>query len=92
MRPPETMPHGTTLRPVVGGFRIDRPGRETYGRIFVRLRRDRTAWYAACDAWDGFTWTRDKTITRPTIDELENEIRRYVVGLDNHARACTCPQ
>jgi phosphodiesterase/alkaline phosphatase D-like protein len=50
-----------------------------------------TWWRAQCDAWDGYTWTRDRVIARPTIAELEQAIREYVVGLDNHAHACGQP-
>ena len=93
MRPPEVFEHGTILRSIQGGFRIQRPGRETYGRIFVRLVNGAHAtwWRATCDGWDGYTWNRDRTIARPTIAELEAAIRDYVAGLDRHARACQLP-
>jgi hypothetical protein len=87
LHPSTTLPHGTIFRPVPNGFRLQRPDGSTLGRIFVRLRRDRSKWYAACDAWDGFTWTRDRFIQRPTIAELESAIREYANQLDNHAHA-----
>jgi len=93
MRPAETFPYGTTLRHVAGGYRIHRPDRHSYGRVFVRLVNGQAGqwWRARCDAWDGFAWRRDRTIARPTLDELEEAVRDYVQGLDNHARACELP-
>jgi hypothetical protein len=91
LHPSTTLPHGTIFRPVPNGFRLQRPDRSTLGRIAVRKRKDGTAWYAACDAWDGFTWTRDRFIQRPTIAELEAAIREYANQLDNHAHAIQMP-
>lgn len=91
MRPAETLPHGTTIRPTSGGYRLHRPDRYSYGRIAVGLRKDGTGWYARCDAWDGYTWTRDRFMICPTIDQLEAAIREYAIRLDNHAHACSSP-
>lgn len=87
MRPPETFPHGTTLHSVHGGFRIRRPDRFSYGRIFVHAKRyyHATEWRATCDAWNGYTWLRDQVMRRPTIAELEQAVRDYVARLDHHA-------
>jgi hypothetical protein len=91
LHPATTLPHGTIFRPVPNGFRLQRPDRSTLGRIAVRKRKDGTAWYAVCDGWDGYTWTRDRFISRPTIDQLEAAIREYAINLDNHAHACSSP-
>lgn len=85
MRPPETFPHGTTLHPVTGGYRIRRPDRFSYGRVFVRCRKDYPYWYAVCDAWDGCSWNRDRVFGRQTIEELEAAVRDYTIGLDQRA-------
>ena len=93
MRPPETFEYGTTLHATEGGYRIRRPDRFSYGRVFVRLVRGEygTWWRARCDAWDGFSWNRDNTIARPTIAELEDAVREYVAGLDRKVHACSLP-
>ena len=92
MRPPIILPHGTRLRSIVGGFRIDRPDRTTCCRVFVRLSRDRSHWLAFCDGWDGYTWNRDRVIRHPSIDQLEAAVREYAAGIDNHLRACSLPE
>lgn len=68
---------------------VDRVAEPTAGRVRARLRRDRTAWIAFCDAWDGYTWTRDKVITRPTLPELEDAVRQYADAVDQHAWVAT---
>jgi len=89
MRPPETLKHGTALIACNGGWRIRWADGTTAGRVRARLRRDRTAWIAFCDAWDGYTWTRDKVITRPTLPELEDAVRQYADAVDQHAWVAT---
>jgi hypothetical protein len=93
MRPAETFEYGTTLHPTQGGYRIRRPDRHSYGRVFVRLVDGQYAkwWRARCDAWDGFSWSQDKILARPTIAELEEAVREYVAGLDRKAHACSLP-
>ena len=93
MRPAETFEYGTTLHPTQGGYRIRRPDRATYGRVFVRFINGQHGqwWRARCDAWDGFTWSQDRIIARPTIDELEQAVRDYAQALDQKARACSLP-
>ena len=90
MRPPETYPHGTRLVYVSGGYRITRPDRTSLGRIAVSIRRDRS-WHARCEAWDGYTWTIDVILARPTLMELEQAVKDYVARVDNHVHACGLP-
>lgn len=85
MRPPETMPHGTVLVFCEGGYRIRRPDGSAAGRIRVRCRRDRNYWVASCDAWDGFTWTRDKVISHPMLTDLELAVQDYAAWIDHQA-------
>jgi hypothetical protein len=89
MRPAETLKHGTTLTPVVGGFRIRWADGSAAARVAVRLRRDRSSWLAFVDSWDGFSWNRDRVIDRPTIAELERAVRQYAVSVDEHAYVAT---
>lgn len=84
MRPTETMPHGLQLISRVGGFRLRWHDGRTAGRVAVKLRRDRTAWLAFCDAWDGCSWKRDKVISCPAIDQLERDVRQYAAAVDEH--------
>lgn len=85
MKPAETLPHGTALVPCHGGWRIRWADGSTAGRVRAHCRRDRSYWVAFCDAWDGYTWTRDKVISRPTISELESAVRQYAAAIDQHA-------
>lgn len=85
MRPPETMPHGTVLVFCQGGYRLRWADGSTAGRIRVHCRRDRSYWVAFCDAWDGYTWTRDKVLSRPMLADLERDVLEYAAAVDQHA-------
>jgi hypothetical protein len=91
MRPPETLPNGTTLHYVEGGYRIRRPEMHSFRRIRVRLVRGDhgTWWRARCDAWNGFTWEREWTIARTLLACVEMAVSQYAAELDGRYATTT---